>query len=398
MWEGFSAIDIWASYESLYQFRQNFDGGIYHYTSTKVLNSILDKGCFWASNLFYLNDKQEFLTGIKKLEIIFENDDMLDYVEKITHTNGRTALGIFSISFSSEQDSLQQWITYAKESGVCIGLDKDIVLNNVLLMSGDCIHKPYNFLPLAYTGNKQSSKLMEKKEIYDALRKGLSKAFWDDEAPEGWWKKRPEAVIAFLQLLAAYYKEGGFYGEQEIRAAFLVKKESEIKYFEHPTGILRPYIEVYFLREEQEGEMKVHKKEVPIRTIKVGPSGKQQAIFDSIIHRLNYGETNMVWKYGPSKMADILSEFINHCLEKAPTDVHKDEIAYQIASEWAKAANITKFSIQIEGGSAIVSLNRSGKPITVSEPAREFSRNFLHDNYLSPQGIWVSKSESTYLF
>ena len=52
---------------------KEFDG-IYHYTSTEVLDSLLTEATFWASNLYYLNDSSEYQTGIIFLKNIFAEE------------------------------------------------------------------------------------------------------------------------------------------------------------------------------------------------------------------------------------------------------------------------------------------------------------------------------------
>ena len=116
--------------------------GIYHYTSTEVLDSLLTEATFWASNLYYLNDSSEYQTGIKFLEDIFteeirDDDEIekqrlfcMECIREIRELDGYTWPGIFSISFSLEADVLNQWLTYAKEGGVCIEFEKEIMLGN----------------------------------------------------------------------------------------------------------------------------------------------------------------------------------------------------------------------------------------------------------------------------
>ena len=79
---------------------------LFHYTSTKVLNAILSKGCFRASNLFYLNDKIEYKMGITVLRNIFEKDEVITrYIDEISELNGRDWQGVYSISFSNKKET-----------------------------------------------------------------------------------------------------------------------------------------------------------------------------------------------------------------------------------------------------------------------------------------------------
>jgi hypothetical protein len=421
-------IVIWGCYDALSNLRDDIAGGIYHYTSTKVLNSILNNGCLWASNMFYVNDKQEYKAGIAALKNFFSGHPLYEFVDKAEHVDGRSNLGVFTISFCSEPDMLQQWITYAKESGVCIGLDKDIALNEAKILSGNFSHKPNNILPIAYfekvgaDDNGGSVKLLDK-ALVQKTAKAIKLSGVFSEKSKSWWVGHPDFAETFLQLLAAYYKEKSFYGEQEIRAAFLANRDTEIKYFEHSNGVLRPYIEVCFLHEDSNSlETAV---EVPIRTIMVGPSGRQQSVFDSVIHRVRYGDTSKVWKYAVGKKREILREFIKGCLQGCPDGVPHALAAYAIAKRWAGEAGYEfcvaeradaagagyGFDLAIGedaqsdirgGGGAALSENevnpKKGKGRGKKERAIACAQNYLRDNYLSPHGVWVSKSKSSYLF
>ena len=59
-----------------------------------------------------------------------------------------------------------------------------------------------------------------------------------------------------------------------------------------PSGIIRPFLKVGF-KETQDSE---GISPLPIRSIMIGPAGNQQSVFDSEVHRVRFGETN-VWDY-----------------------------------------------------------------------------------------------------
>lgn len=134
---------------------------LYHYTSTAVLDSLLSNATFWASNIYYLNDASEFQTGIEALKNAFSKSFDADEIEleecrkiceecidNIEEWNGYTWPGIFSVSFSIKEDVLNQWITYAKEGGVCIEFDSKIMWGNV---------KPENYLFITEDSEKTFS-------------------------------------------------------------------------------------------------------------------------------------------------------------------------------------------------------------------------------------------------
>ena len=98
-----------------------------HYTSTEVLDAILKTSTFRASHLLYLNDSSELISGLERLKNLKDINKFSAIREVVDSISIERLPGPFSISFCSESDLLHQWITYAKESGVCIVLDQEIL-------------------------------------------------------------------------------------------------------------------------------------------------------------------------------------------------------------------------------------------------------------------------------
>lgn len=69
------------------------------------------------------------------------------------------------------------------------------------------------------------------------------------------------------------------------------KYQSKVQYFVMPHGVLRPYINVKFGYIMKDSNKFIPM--IPIKSIIIGPSGRQQAVFDSVVHRLVYGENNI---------------------------------------------------------------------------------------------------------
>lgn len=410
---------------------------LYHYTSTKVLNSILSNGAFRASNLFYLNDKIEYKMGIEVLKKIFEKDVLLqNYIADISDLNGREWAGIYSISFSNKEDELQQWITYARESGVCIELNPDIIWEKgeegerrlqLGIKGGEHSYLYYNstcFLKLAY--EKGAFLSAEKLPQLDAdrIRHAFAKAilqFNEDDAKDSIldeeliqyeWEQNPKLAQNFLKLLSAYYKEERFRGEGEIRAAFLPaqkddnKVRSKIEYFEQANGILRPYMDVFFMHNYCDAEC--YKVECPIKSITVGPGGGQDSVFNSVVHRLEYGDTR-VWEYTKEELEKLLAEFVYGCFlqynEKIQNDWYR-RIADKIIKQWCKKLG---YQYQLKEATKIKVEVRLFSEKTAREETEEreedrdkeinaIVESFLRDNYFSMKGIWVKKSSVSYIF
>lgn len=402
---------------------------LFHYTSTRVLNAILAKGCFRASNLFYLNDKIEYKMGITVLRNIFEKDETVkNYIDEISKLNGRDWQGVYSISFSNKEDELQQWITYARESGVCIELNSDIVWNNkdlnLAIKCGENSKQYYKqcFLKLAYEKSNLLSKdklpQLNANIIKNALAQALmssdnSDEILDETFVRKQWKENPQHARNFLKLLSAYYKEERFKGEGEIRAAFLStqksrKSSSKIEYFEQENGILRPYMDILFMHDYH--DTNPYKVECPIQSITIGPGGSQESVFDSVVHRLEFGETK-VWQYNLYELSDLISKFVYGCfeqygkrLEESGDDSNYRKVAEMIVQDWC---NKTKYTYKLKEATQIsvkVELQdkSEAEPVKAVAVEDEYIKNivkeFMDNNYFSKTGIWVKKSTLSYIF
>lgn len=402
------------------------NGSLFHYTSTKVLNSILSTGTFRASNLFYLNDKIEYKMGITTLKNVFRDDTMISgYLDEIECFDGKSFGGVYSISYSSEPDVLQQWITYAKEAGVCIELDGDIIWNEEAddlylglrsSLNTDIRLKNQCFLKLAYKASMDSSSNLLPQLKKDNIRlyfaeaireatgseKSETKAIDEYEINEIWKDNKEEAKY-FLQLLAAYYKEERFQGEEEIRAAFLPvvksqKAKTQIFYFEQDNGVLRPYVDVRFLHKRENNFF----VECPIKSILIGPGGNQTSVFDSIIHRLKHGEIK-TWKYSDCELGNLLSQYILGCFQQMKIGQTKDflAIANILSRQWCTEIQYSYCIKKATKTEVEVIVNATGslpEKKEDSEEAQRIAHQYMRDNYLSPQGIWVKKSSLSYIF
>ncbi len=284
---------------------------LFHYTSTEVLNIILKTCSFRATNIFYLNDSKEYITGVAELKKIFKNNDAFSsIIEKMETDNGKSFPGLYTISFSKEADSLHQWITYAKESGVAIELDfellidskKEWVLKQDLCGDVEIGSSPIGILkPLKYFGSSNLDRIWE-----EFLTK-------ENDLKDSILEQKTIKEI-LLRMIASYIKNDSFKGENEFRITVFPIKEkdsfSQIKYFPF-NGTLRPFLEVSFAIRNQNSL----NKKLPIKSITIGPSGKQQAIFDSVVHRIKYGKLN-VYEYAINYegLINNFADYINELL------------------------------------------------------------------------------------
>ncbi len=429
---------------------------VFHYTSTEVLGKLLSTGTFWASHISFLNDAAEFKGSLEYLEKVFLNDkDTFNGIKMIEKSTKNFWNGIYSISFSKEGDLLQQWITYAKESGVSIELDFDSNIFNeedeiVLLLATkniECqqlLEKKLEELKQEKSISESlivESILLQLSHIFYPIKDVYNKIFYYDKdfsdnseivekmknilivqcENNPWNDDHLESSYNYLRILSSYIKDEKFRNEDEIRLAFFPTRldlplsqedykersfqiKTKINYYRMNNGVLRPYINVKFCKKKDLEPKNITFDNVvgclPLKSITIGPSGKQQKIFEGIIHRLKYGETN-IWDY-TEKKAIFFQRFNNY----AETAIKRYELINQRLDENTKNIIIKKLKLQWEEENAKANFFKDCKEEKVEdnlidEEAEKVNRiieNINEDNYFSKEGIWIKKSKIPYIF
>lgn len=412
------------------------DSSFFHYTTVEVMDHILSDACFWASNIYYLNDAKEYYSGIQYLDRLFDsatadNTQIQKLLNNIKYDDGKSSLGIFSISFSKQEDNLHQWITYSKESGICLELDRQRLKFNKENMRSILCYRIKGFdrfskycntsvvlCPIKYADtnepdiNKDTVKgiiecfalatvnvVTNVKSIYDSNNPNKYNSIFLTEAKKinntfdsnpkvlsngvdenliKIWESKSEQAKSFLRLLASYYKMNAFSEESEYRAAFLpceYPEEVEIKYAIRKNGIIRPYIEIAF--QKSAGKFGNCETALPIKSIMVGPSGNQQAVFDSVVHRVKYGKMK-VWCYEGDELERKREEYIIGSIERYKCDYPEEDI------ENIKSKIIDQL------------LNERDECDDVH--VQKVVKSIKQSNYFSKEGIWIKKSKIPYIF
>lgn len=441
---------------------------LYYYTDTNVLNLVLDSATLWASNILYMNDMDEYKSGLKAIRKLLENCDKLykskrwyDKVKKsldeIIANCYSSADGIFNLSFSRNEDSLHQWITYAKESGVCIELDgKELFDENKwclkICAENDGKGSDYNhtFLdtaknwirPVKYTStNLSGNKVFLEGKDDDFLKKLVCQLEKLEEIERVGIEKDVNdssslAVTEMLfQLVAAFVKHGSFKIEEEMRAIFFashsnVGNTTAIKYDRKSSGVLRPHMEIAFCYKDEKSIC----PKLPLRGVVIGPSGLQQSIFDSVVHRLRYGNIN-VYAYNERVLnlnfcRYAIEAILRWCesqhIERISESMF-EEISNKLYMQWRKEVktftnNRSKTTwydevIKEENDFSIFDFLKNNctndessalKSLITKHIFRESFEspvcgdNILiainKDNYFSKDGIWVRKSKIPYIY
>ncbi len=303
---------IQSAYKSLKKI--SGDTKLVHYTTTEVLDKILLASIFRASNILYLNDAEEYRNGKNVIEDYLKKSDQ-SAVDNLAISDTE----IYTISFCKEEDLLSQWITYAKESGVAIELDSELLKFN---RHGDNFYFCIGAVPIGQADSEFDSQRYLMGDV-------LSELDYIDTPNEQFRTDMNEVLHAsgvecleetdktnFYELKASYIKNPKFNAESEIRASFLSCKSqccdnesyTHIKHFRMSNGVLRPYIEA---------KICIWSKDIispclPLKSIVVGPSGVQQTVFNSVVHRIKYGECNVYnyLIYNRQKFADNFAEYL----------------------------------------------------------------------------------------
>ena len=102
-----------------------YNGLLYHYANYDTLWKILDSDSFFARNIRFSNDSNEYMTGKSAIEKFVKNSDYFKEGNKraiFLREIKNNPMMYFMVCFCEDGDLLSQWRGYAK-NGVSIGLD-----------------------------------------------------------------------------------------------------------------------------------------------------------------------------------------------------------------------------------------------------------------------------------
>lgn len=290
---------------------------LWHYTSFNGLYGIVETKKIWATDVRFLNDKQEFLharTIAEKVveEIEVEHKDGLP-VKEILHNfiSGTFDYGalspeklqVFTASFSASEDQLSQWRGYSRGSGgVSIGFDLRGLRSPQLLKKlggfARCVYSEENKLSLmrhllrGYVSEILSlhSQSTDEGEFADLLAR-LRKAYpdWPEEKARGellttydeWMESQVRRAKAELTLpllrLSALLKHSSFSEEDEWRLVVPVPTRATpaigVRKFRPAAAAVVPYLEFPFSNENGD--------QVKIVDLVMGPESEPLAGPDS---------------------------------------------------------------------------------------------------------------------
>lgn len=285
---------------------------VYHYTDTSGFISIMQNQELWASHISFMNDRFEFLHGkelfrnrlIQKISEVSEPEQQVlkNAVKSLDKeiSDGFLSISgkdIFSISFSSERDSLEMWRGYGRECGIAIGIDSSRCHST----PGMCLIRKENYERLLdeYEGIAENvcpsrgHRFFPFWVLYDNDKKldlvdqviDLSLICFANQRKILNSSDLCATIVAsdllsdLIFRLTPLLKHPGFKGEAECRFVdnHVSYQDTPKIYYRNRGGIVLPYVKYKLL------DLNCRPlKEMPISEIIVGPGLKQSKVVDSV--------------------------------------------------------------------------------------------------------------------
>lgn len=263
----------------------------YHYTSLENCIKLLDNqsGEFgiWASNLAYLNDKEEHINGLNLIDaeieklLINRDDDLSDWVSSYKEKRVKEytlANEIYVICFCSERSLLSQWKYYGKDSGVAIEYNLDRCLYSGFIEGSD-IYCP-NFAYKVVYNNMTKTKIID-----EYIKSNISEIYQDSQYDAIEKQRMIHNNLERLYSYAPLFKHDSFSEEKECRLLFrpLHKSPSEnaksLIHYRVSDGRIVPYMKIKIKGREEGKEI-----EPVIKSLTVGPGRNQDLVFEALKH------------------------------------------------------------------------------------------------------------------
>lgn len=284
-------------------YKQESTDLVFHYTNLSGLIGIIESQCLWATNLYFLNDRNEYKHGMNIIKKVMEsiktqeNESILHAISVVL--NEISEVDRYVTCFSKEGDSLSQWRAYANYgNGISIGFNRKKL---ELALSGINSYKY-----IVYDKEKQKSAV--KLIVDEAIRFFLSKKNELNWSDLQYYSFVGYSVSRVLDFIIASYKDPAFKEEKEYRIErrqyhnILNTKVEKLDIY-HRTNekIIVPYTKIKTKpkeHRESNGELPFifTITKLPIENIVIGPSSNQEEVIQSIKQLLqnNYYSVNSV--------------------------------------------------------------------------------------------------------
>jgi hypothetical protein len=247
---------------------------LYHYTSPDGLRAILSDGIIWATDTYFLNDRQELHLALDILAEVLEEETSAaqSRADRPTHLGllltmarefleERRLFEVYVTSFSMRGNLLSQWRGYCPSSGgYSIGFDADELVRAASangFIIGACIYDPV----------RQRSVL--RSVVVSVIKHYVewTRVHADDSIDDV--KEHRRYFAALVGMIAPLIKHEEFREEAEWRVASANLAEHPDRYGTRPArGLLVPYYKF---------KLTDGTKRHPVRRIFVGPQAEQEA-------------------------------------------------------------------------------------------------------------------------
>lgn len=317
------------------------ENDLFHYTNVNALKLIMDSNTLLATHMQYMNDWSEYEQGYEKLikklkEIIENNQDIFreeyqvvrdkvkelpeqcpktpqeysDFIMEKNKTYMEKLLPeVYSVSFCRQSDLLNQWINYARESGICIEFDfrgfefvcPDVDEKIYSLYKKDDIDKKRIYkhcrpMQIIYDEDVMLNVITNDISAYLQGIYGKDKMLIEEE----WW-----AEMGKVFSIVPFFKHQAFSPEEEVRLAvrpiavplnYKGPDEGKLSgifrakiYHIESNHILKPRLKIQW-KNDGTGNSVTNS---PIKSITAGPGVNQQMTYQSIIHYIEYELDNI---------------------------------------------------------------------------------------------------------
>lgn len=218
---------------------------LYHYTTLEGLHGVVTKRVLWASNIFYLNDTQEFYEGLGFARAWLEknaSEDLAGLSKSLTEITpgGKVTMPVFICSFSAEKDDLNQWRAYCPTGGVAIGFPYgDLV--KLTLKQGTT----YEFSMMKCEYGQKKKRLLIESELPRVVEQILEKTEPPKVSGNQTGEYRVRRLLLHLTGKSAALKNGAFKNEREWRLVAVASPgmgRDENIGFRCRNGFLMPYM------------------------------------------------------------------------------------------------------------------------------------------------------------
>lgn len=227
-----------------------------HYTSIDGLYGIVKDKCMWATDVMYLNDSKELISGISHFRSVIAsvrsevNSPVIDkYIEVLEGLSGDLSDEAYVICFCDDPNLLSQWRNYSDGGGgvaIHFAFDK---LRNILT---DGIASQ-----VQYVGNLS---FLNEGALYKELVKKFTQGGILETSNEADFSDIRNDILSY----AVNFKHHSFKEEREWRFVFSKNVGREIK-FRTRKSVIVPYLEIPF-------------SEYPISRITVGPNSSEHSL------------------------------------------------------------------------------------------------------------------------